>query len=96
MQWIDTSRRQFWLAQPPASDISVSSCTSLLLCCTTWFHHTPQLQEYDSRHRRLQQEYQPLVARLPQLQQQLPPEQLLAAAEFAASQGMQEPLSQVG
>jgi hypothetical protein len=54
------------------------------------------LQEYDRRHSRLQQEYQPLVSRLPQLHQQLPPDQLLAAAEFAASQGMQEPVSQVG
>jgi hypothetical protein len=54
-----------------------------------------QLQEYSQRQQQLELKYRPLVQQLPALQQQLRPEELSAAAEFALTEGMRQPILQV-
>lgn len=59
-------------------------------------HHPPQLRAFETRHAQLQARLGPLVQRLPELQAELDPRQLEALAGFAHSQGLQQPLAQVG
>jgi hypothetical protein len=54
-----------------------------------------QLQEYSQRQQQLELKYRPLVQQLPALQQALRPDELAAAAEFAATEGMRQPIMQV-
>ncbi|KAF6257500.1 hypothetical protein COO60DRAFT_1222554 [Scenedesmus sp. NREL 46B-D3] len=53
-----------------------------------------QLQEYSQRQQQLELKYRPVVQQLPALQQQLRPEELSAAAEFALTEGMRQPIMQ--
>jgi hypothetical protein len=55
-----------------------------------------QLQEYSQRQQQLELKYRPVVQQLPSLQQQLRPDELSAAAEFALTEGMRQPIMQVG
>lgn len=57
--------------------------------------HIMQLQEYSQRQQQLELKYRPVVQQLPALQQQLRPEEMSAAAEFAATEGMRQPIMQV-
>lgn len=62
------------------------------------FSPTPtptQLEQHSTRQQQLELEYRPTVQRLPALLQQLKPEELSQAAEFAALEGMRGPLLQV-
>lgn len=54
-----------------------------------------QLQEFSTKQQQLELQYRPVVQQLPTLLQQLRPEELSQAAEFAAQEGMREPLLQV-
>lgn len=63
------------------------------LCCSLFL---PQLQEYTTKQQQLELEYRPTVQQLPALLQQLRPEELSQAAEFAALEGMRGPILQVG
>jgi hypothetical protein len=54
------------------------------------------LQEFSSKQQQLELQYRPVVQQLPSLLEQLRPEELSQAAEFAALEGMREPLLQVG
>lgn len=55
----------------------------------------PQLQDFSNKQQQLELQYRPVVAQLPALLEQLRPEELSQAAEFAALEGMREPLLQV-
>lgn len=54
-----------------------------------------QLQEYVVRQGQLELKYKPVVQQLPSLLQQLRPEELSQAAEFAVAEGMRQPIMQV-
>lgn len=72
----------------------------MLRCCASataaggylWVH---QLQEFSAKQQQLELQYKPVVQQLPTLLQQLRPEELSQAAEFATLQGMREPLLKV-
>lgn len=53
-----------------------------------------QLQDFSNKQQQLELQYRPVVAQLPALLEQLRPEELSQAAEFAALEGMREPLLQ--
>lgn len=54
-----------------------------------------QLQQFSNKQQQLELQYRPVVQQLPTLLEQLRPEELSQAAEFAALEGMREPLLQV-
>ena len=63
---------------------------------TSLFVSPLQLQEFSGKQQQLELQYRPVVQQLPSLLEQLRPEELSQAAEFAALEGMREPLLQVG
>lgn len=54
-----------------------------------------QLQEFSGKQQQLELQYRPVVQQLPTLLQQLQPEELSQAAEFAALEGLRSPILQV-
>jgi hypothetical protein len=56
----------------------------------------PQLQDFSAKQQQLELQYRPVVQQLPTLLQRLQPMAMSQAAEFAAVEGMRQPLLQVG
>jgi len=54
-----------------------------------------QLQEFSSKQQQIELHYRPVVQQLPTLLQQLQPEELSQAAEFAVVEGLRAPILQV-
>lgn len=85
-----TPRNVAVLHKPPTCD----TVTPLAFRTTTPATQ-PQLQDFSNKQQQLELQYRPVVAQLPALLEQLRPEELSQAAEFAALEGMREPLLQV-